>query len=367
MLKTFNPDVIGFSVYTRTMPFLKRIVKKTNSLEYKGIYVAGGPHASFAVEEMLNELEIDYVIRGEGEFTFLKLLESLQYPQLLQLDKIDGISYKKESQVINNNDVKNIDILDALPLQPIGLINPKDYSSPFTLITSRGCPGHCIYCASRTLSGCRYRMRTAENIICEIIFLSQKLHTNKFIVLDDTFTANESRVMRFCGLLKRIEEKFVFRIESRVDSVNREIIDLLKSVNCEVIHFGIESGSQEVINQIGKGIDLNWAVYIMKYAIEQRIHVVASFIIGHYCDNETTVRETIEFLKDLKEIGIEVSIAACTPFPGTPLYINRKKLGVEIYASSWQEYDFGNVIISTKYLTQDRLRELLYEAVLEIV
>ncbi len=367
VLKTFNPDVIGFSVYTRTMPFLKRIVKKTNSLEYKGIYVAGGPHASFAVEEMLNELEVDYVIRGEGEFTFLKLLESLQYPQLLQLDKIDGISYKKESQVINNNDVKNIDILDALPLQPIGLINPKDYSSPLTLITSRGCPGHCIYCASRTLSGCRYRMRTAENIICEIIFLSQKLHTNKFIVLDDTFTANESRVMRFCGLLKRIEDKFVFRIESRVDSVNHEIIDLLKSVNCEVIHFGIESGSQEVINQIGKGIDLNWAVYIMKYAMEQSIHVVASFIIGHYCDNEATVRETIEFLKDLKEIGIEVSIAACTPFPGTPLYINRKKLGVEIYASSWQEYDFGNVIISTKHLTQDRLRELLYEAVLEIV
>lgn len=210
VLKTFNPDVIGFSVYTRTMPFLKRIVKKTNSLEYKGLYVAGGPHASFAVEEMLNELEIDYVIRGEGEFTFLKLLESLQYPQLLQLDKIGGISYKKESQVINNNDVKNIDILDALPLQPIGLINPKDYSSPFTLITSRGCPGHCIYCASRTLSGCRYRMRTAENIICEIIFLSQKLHTNKFIVLDDTFTANENRVMRFCGLLKRIEEKICF-------------------------------------------------------------------------------------------------------------------------------------------------------------
>lgn len=142
---------------------------------------------------------------------------------------------------------------------------------------------------------------------------------------------------------------------------------MLKSVDCEVIHFGIESGSQEVINQIGKGIDLNWAVYIMKYAIEQSIRVVASFIIGHYCDNEATVRETIEFLKYLKEIGIEVSIAACTPFPGTPLYINRKKLGVEIHASSWQEYDFGNVIISTKYLTQDRLRELLYEAVLEIM
>ena len=367
ILKTFDPDVIGFSVYTRTTPFLKKILTITNSLEYKGIYVAGGPHASFAVEEMLNELEIDYVIRGEGEFTFLRLLESLKYPQLLQLDRIEGISYKKDSQIINNNDVKNIDILDALPLQPIGLINPKDYSSPFTLITSRGCPGHCIYCASRTLSGCRYRMRTAENIICEIIFLFKKLHTNKFIILDDTFTANESRVKRFCGLLKHTEENFVFRIESRVDSVNSEIIDLLKSVNCEVIHFGIESGSQDVINKIGKRIDLNWAVQIMKYANEQNIHVVASFIIGHYCDNEITIKETIEFLKYLKEIGIEVSIASCTPFPGTPLYINRKKLGVEIYASSWQEYDFGNVIISTKYLSRDRLRELLYETISEIM
>lgn len=362
VLNTFKPDVIGYSVYTRTVPFLKKIVYLSSELGYNGICVVGGPHASFAVKEMLNELNVDFVVRGEGEFTFLKLMESLNYPENLLLSEIKGISYKINNGIRNNGDANYIESLDALPLQPIGLIEHQKYTAPFTLITSRGCPGNCIYCSSRALSGSKYRMRSAENIICELLFLSQKLRTEKFLILDDTFTADVIRLKRFCHIIDKLEKHYIFRIESRVDSVSFESICLLKKAGCEVIHFGIESGSQEVIKKIGKNIKLNWAEEIMNFTYNQKIHVVASFIIGHYCDNESTIHETIALMKKLKNAGIEVSIAACVPFPGTPLYENRKNLGVTIHAHSWQDYDFSNVIISTKYLSCNELRELIFEA-----
>lgn len=93
-------------------------------------------------------------------------------------------------------------------------------------------------------------MRSAENIICEIYFLSEKLNSRKFLILDDTFTANKERLEYFCLLLSKYNEKYAFRIESRVDAVREKDIDALKKVGCEVIHFGVESGSQEIIKRL---------------------------------------------------------------------------------------------------------------------
>lgn len=367
ILKEYRPDVIGYSVYTRTVPFLKQIVMINKKVVEKAINIAGGPHPTFSVKEMLYDIGVDFVIRGEGEFTFLKLLESLNYPDAYELNNVNGISYLSDTSIINTKPQSYIQKLDALPLQPIGLIKTEQYSTAFSLITSRGCPGNCIYCSSRALSGNNYRMRSAENVICEINYLQRKLRSKKIVILDDTFTADKLRLRRFCQLLGKYKEKYVFRIESRVDTVAEEDITMLKKIGCEVIHFGVESGSQKVIKQIGKNIDLLWAEKIMVYAYKQNIHIVASFIIGHYCDSVETIFETIDLMKRLKRKGIEVSVAGCVPFPGTPLYNNRKKLGVEIHANSWQEYDFSNIIISTLNLSREQLRELLFLAVQESI
>lgn len=360
----YKPDVIGFSVYTRTVPFLEKIVKLLLKMRISVITVAGGPHATFAPEEMLQQYHIDYVLRGEGEFSFLKLMEHLNYPNAFSEDKVKGLSYISKDKIIHNTTQPFIENLDALPLQPIGLIEDKNYTSIFTLITSRGCPGNCIYCSSRALSGYEYRMRSAENIICEIGYLSKKLRDKKFIILDDTFTANIARFEQFITLLNKMNGQFEYRIESRGDALSMERLNSLKNSNCKVIHVGIESGSQEVIKKIGKNINLEDTVNLLIYGQEIGIHMVASFIIGHYCDTKETIEETIALMKRLRTNGIETSIASCTPFPGTPLYENKEKLEVIIHSSSWQDYDFGNVIISTKYLTSEEIRKYLYEAIL---
>lgn len=362
-MKSYEPDVIGFSVYTRTVPFLKRITAILRKINYKGIIIAGGPHPSFCEKEMLCEYGVDFVIKGEGEFTFVKIMESVCSSGAYPLQKIKGIAYKENGQIIVNEKNGYITKLDVLPLQPIGMIEKNKYSVPFSIITSRGCPGNCIYCSSRALAGNHYRMRSAENIICEIVFLSKKLESNTFVILDDTFTASTKRFMRFAELVKKEGNRFQFRIESRGDVLSDEILRELKEINCRIIHVGIESGSQRVIHKIGKNIDLSKTVELLKIGVQLKIHMVASFIIGHYCDTDSTIKETLSLMEKLSEQGIEVSVASCTPFPGTPLYENLEKLGMEVHAASWEDYDFGNVIISTEYLSQEKLRDYLFKAV----
>lgn len=364
ILDNWKPFVIGFSVYTRTVPFLDRIVNITKQSKFAGTLIAGGPHPTFNQEEMLKNIGVDYVLMGEGEFTFLKLLEHLNYPKQFPRQNMKGISYMQENQLVINEQNKYIEKLDALPLQPIGLVDTTKYSTPFTMVSSRGCPGNCIYCSSRSLSGNKYRMRSADNIICEMIYLKEKLKTNKITFLDDTFTADKKRFDRFIKLIKISGFEFGYRIESRGDALSKDILDELKNTNCKVVHVGIESGSQEIIDKIGKKINLNETIKMLHYGNELGIHMVASFIIGHYCDNKKTINQTIDLIRHLRKAGIEVSVASCTPFPGTALYNHREKLKVQILSHSWQDYDFSNVIIETEFLNNEELRELLFEAIM---
>lgn len=364
ILHTWKPSLIGFSVYTRTVPFFNRIMKLTKQSGFAGVTVAGGPHPTFNQEELLKDTKVDYVIKGEGEFTFLKLLQHLEYSEQFTLQYVEGVSYIHENSLVINKKFKFIEKLDALPLQPIGLVDTVKYSTAFTMITSRGCPGNCIYCASRSMSGSKYRMRSAENIICEMVYLKDRLKINKVVFLDDTFTADQIRFYRFIKLIKQIDIDFSYRIESRGDTLSEKKLDALKDTNCNVIHVGIESGSQEIIDKIGKKINLSETVQRLLYGNKIGIHMVASFIIGHYCDSRKTIRETIELMDKLKKAGVEVSVASCTPFPGTALYNNKDKLKVKILAASWQDYDFSNVIIETEFLKKEDLRELLFEAVM---
>lgn len=358
----FAPDLIGFSVYTRHTRFLKQVSNAFRQMGFCGPFVAGGPHPSAMPEELITVYHMDYVIHGEGEFTFVKLIESLNSGGVYPLSAINGLSYPLEETIIHAPKKGFIEVLDALPLQNTHLFNPSLYSLPFTLITSRGCPGDCIYCASRALAGKKYRMRSAENILCEILYLKQALNSTKFTILDDTFTADANRFNRFAALLKGTDIVFNYRIESRGDVLTEDILNQLKATHCKVIHVGVESGSQSTLDKIGKNIDLKETVDRICYGQTIGIQMVASFIIGNHCDDELAIQETLSLMKTLGATGVNTSTAVCTPFPGTPLFKHRDKLGLTIHATSWEEYDFGNVIISTPTLSQDRLRQLLFES-----
>jgi radical SAM superfamily enzyme YgiQ (UPF0313 family) len=361
-IKLFNPDIIGMSIFTEAYDNAIEIIKmiKKNFIDIK--IAVGGPHATFEGVNMMREIEeIDYVIRYEGEFTFLLLLEHLNYPDSIGIEKVKSLIYRKRSDIVCNEKRGYIEALDVLPFPVLGMVDRDKYSEIFALITSRGCPGDCVYCSSKAMSGGKYRYRSAENIISEVYYIYNKTKENLFEIYDDTFTVNKSRVKKFCKLLKEVNIPVIWRCQSRADVLTEELIHNLYDADCKYIHIGIESGNQIVLDKIGKKIKLKEALDKVIYAKDLGINIYCSFIIGHYCDTIETIEETLETIRDLKNKGISIGVASCTPYPGTFIKENAEEIGLNIHAKRWREYQFGNPIVSNKDLSLDDLRDYLFK------
>jgi radical SAM superfamily enzyme YgiQ (UPF0313 family) len=357
-----NPDLIGISSYTENFEVVIKLTDLIKITFPKILIILGGPHVSFCPDEALKYSSVDFVSRGEGEMTFVELLEALNY-STLRLEEIEGISYRNEKgNIVHNRDRKFIHKLDSLPWSDMSMEKKKIYNIKQLIITSRGCPGKCIYCASSALSGNRYRMRSAENVFSEIYYKYKYKGERYFAFLDDTFTANRKRLLRFCELVRKHKLDIVWRCDSRTDILSYELIDHMYDSGCTSVHIGIESGSQEVIDTINKHISLQKSEELLAYMSKKGMQVMCSFIIGHHCDTKETVRMTLELAQKFKNnYGAVVGISVNTPFPGTALYENREELGVKLESTKWATYDLVQPVISTKYLTREEIQEFFYE------
>ena len=254
-IKNAHPDMIGISAYTENINAVIHLTKIIKSVLPKIIIVLGGAHVTFLPEEALHHNTVDYVCRGEGEMTFVQLLECLNY-HTIDLSEVKGISYRVGQEIIHNADRGYIENLDNLPWAELDEIEMRSYDIKQLIITSRGCPGKCIYCASAALSGTRYRNRSAQNVFSEIHYKYSIKGEKYFAFLDDTFTANKKRLYQFCDYLKQANMNIIWRCDSRTDILSKEMIDKMQEVGCTSVHIGIESGSQDVINKINKHISL---------------------------------------------------------------------------------------------------------------
>lgn len=225
------------------------------------------------------------------------------------------------------------------------------------IITSRGCPGKCIYCASAALSGTRYRNRSAQNVFSEIHYKYSIKGEKYFAFLDDTFTANKKRLYQFCDYLKQANMNIIWRCDSRTDILSKEMIDKMQEVGCTSVHIGIESGSQDVINKINKHISLERSEELLAYMSQKGLQVMCSFIIGHHCDTHETIKETIDMaLKFRKKYKATVGISINTPFPGTYLYNHMKDLGINLEIKNWSSFDLVQAVFSTPNITRAELQ-----------
>lgn len=361
-LSQYQPDMIGISSYTENFDAVIKLTQLIKKIIPNAIIILGGPHVTFLPEEALQYPTVDFVSRREGEMTFVELLEALNY-KTLKLTDIDGLSFKNElGEIVHNKDRKFIEKLDCLPWADMSPDKKNIYNIKQLIITSRGCPGKCIYCASSALSGNRYRMRSAENVFSEIFYKYKIKGERYFAFLDDTFTASKKRLLRFCDLILEHKVDIVWRCDSRTDILTYELIDKMQEAGCTSVHIGIESGSQEVINTINKHISLQKSEDLLSYMSQKGMQVMCSFIIGHHCDTKETVRETINLAKKFRDTyGATIGIGINTPFPGTSLYENREKLGVKLESFKWATYDLVQPVISTEHLTKEDLQDFFYE------
>lgn len=350
--KSFDYDIVGITCATVSYPAALKVASYVKGLNPSTLVVIGGPHVSFLANEVLHESkDIDIVVRGEGEQTLVEITYAHEHG--LNFDNILGITYRQNSNIIENSDRILQKNLDSIP-PPDWTKFPMDlYFSP-PIITSRGCTRRCIYCAATSIHSF-YRRRSIDSILSEIediMFFIERTPNRYLTFFDNTFVGDYDYSFQLLQELKRAKLNVKWTAELRVDNIDEDIIKLMKECGCIHIHYGIESGSQRILDHIAKNISIVNASKVVETTLNNGIGVACSFTIGHPEDTFETIKETEEKIKEFQLIGAHCSTSIVTPLPGTELWYNADEYGLKIYDVPWEKYTFYNPVMDTKYLNR---------------
>jgi radical SAM superfamily enzyme YgiQ (UPF0313 family) len=361
-LRSFNPDVVGITSVTPSIYEAYKVAETAKRVSGDCKVVLGGPHASFMPRQTMEECEyIDIIVRGEGEETTRELIENIE--RGAPLNEVKGITFREKNEIIDAEPrpfIKNIDDIpfpsrDLLPM-PLYKFNGVKYT---TMLTSRGCPFKCSFCSSSRLFGGYWRGRSPENVLEEMKIVYEEYGIRNIEFMDDTFTLNQERAERICdGIIKQGWD-ISWGASSRVDTLSKKLVEKMKKAGCWIIFLGIESGSQKILDAIGKGITLEQAKEAVKILKDAGIQVLGSFIIGFLQDTKETIKETIKFAKSLNLNYAEFSIL--TPYPGTPIFDYAKKHGI-LLTEDWSKYTAVEPIIKIEGASEKEIKALFQKA-----
>lgn len=345
-LNKARPDFIGITSTTVEIESALNLARLSKEILPDVKVIFGGAHASILPDEVLLNPEIDFVIRGEGEYTLCELINAKD-----GLSGISGLSYKVDGRVIHNPPREVIKDLDEMPwpayhLLPVSRYRPSlgNYKRmpAISMVATRGCPGRCTFCYTG-ISGKKIRTRSAVNLVSEIKLLQREYGIKEISFYDDTFTAFKENIKDFCRRL--IEEKIrvTWSCMSRVDSVDKEMLQLMKKSGCHQVGYGLESASPEILRNIGKPMSRDLVKMVVKLTREAGIDARAMFMLGNPGETEDTLKETINFAIELCPDIVIFNIT--TPYPGTQMYDWAKKNGY-LLNLEWDKYDLSNIVMS---------------------
>ena len=222
------------------------------------------------------------------------------------------------------------------------------------IITSRGCPFQCAFCLASKMCGRGFRARSPSKVVDELEWLRDTFGAEAFAFYDDTFTYDIKRAIAICDEMKARKFDFTWDCRTRVDRVSKELLTKLMSTNCQLIHFGVESGSQQMLNTMRKGTTVEQNARAIKWAKEARISVAISLVIGYPSETLEMLQQTIDFIRKTKPDYVYMCEAV--PYPGTELYDYVKELGLEI-SEDWTQYHEQMQVFKNTLLPLEKLEE----------
>lgn len=355
-------DIVGISSDTprinEAMEFAK-IAKEAGK-----IVVLGGVHPTFLDEELLYTGCVDYIVRGEGEATFLELVTALQEDDGHDMEKVRGISWlNEEGEVVRSPSRDFIDDLDEMPYPARDLIDLKRYKGltlagrPMTsILTSRGCPYDCSFCSANKLTGRTWRARRPAHIVDEMESIMEDYPFTAFCLVDDNFTLNVKRVNAICTEI--IERKLDIRwwCMSRTDLIarNERLVERMAASGCDTVFLGLESGSQRSLEGYHKESSVELGKEAVRLLKKHGIDTHASFIIGDVNETHEDIRKTLNYALELNPYVVQFSIM--TPYPGTSLFEKIKK---RIYETDWAKYDGTHGVFRVDNFLPGELEDIL--------
>lgn len=337
IIKNFEPDIVGMTCYTS--PVIKDIrqisefVKKNSH----AMVIIGGIHATLEPKSLLDFPYIDYIVRGEGEYPLLEICELVDKKKATQKNilKLKNVNYNLMRDFID---------LREVPVPDYELIEVKKYPIA-TFYTSRGCPGRCKFCYNL---GRQLRFYDSDKVIKTFENVLGKYKLKEFTIADDNFANLSKRTTRLCDALSKYNA--VFHIFLRVDQAHDKVMKELKKAGCWAIQFGFESGSQRVLDFIGKDTKVEQNIDALKKCRKYGIFSDGSFMIGLPTETISEMNETVGFIKKYKPDSVNVKIFK--PFPSTELYnyvIKKKIIKAPKTLEEWEDFcdlTEGNVNVS---------------------
>jgi radical SAM superfamily enzyme YgiQ (UPF0313 family) len=363
-IKGFNPDIIGISALTASFP---RTLQMSSYLkqEFPEIpIILGGIHPTFTDMKTLEENEcIDMIVRREGELTFLELLETLKKGG--DLSSILGLTYRDNGHIRRTEDRPFIKELDTLPIPAYHLLDTIDIYNKVQsqlMVSSRGCPNHCIFCSTSAYWGHFWRGMSPPRVLAEMDVLINDVKAQRIVFGDDLFTLNKKRVHQICDGLEERGSPVEWLCSVRADSIDLELLKHMKKAGCFGVFIGVESGSQESLNKMNKRTTVEKNLHAVKISKEAGLETTTSFLVGLPWETEADIRKNVEFA--VTKLGSsEVIWSLLHPDVGSHIYNNMEEYGVE-FVDSNLEHCMGNApsVIKTRHLTADQLSALWVEA-----
>jgi len=352
ILSKEEPPLVGITATTSTIKNALEYAKLVKKILPDSLTVIGGPHPTFMPIETLKSCpDLDVVVIGEGEKTITELAGLSLDENNGHLTNIKGIAYRDNDNIKLNPPRELIKDLDSIPFPARHLVPFESYGTTqeksSDMITSRGCVFNCSYCSSSLIMGKKFRTRSPENVVDEIEYLIDRYKVENIGFIDDTFMLNKRRAKTIADEIKKRGLDIRFAASSRVDMVNKSLIEKLRSAGLTTLYYGVESGSQRILDLMKKGITLKQAENAVKATKDVGVEVLTSFILGFPGETQEEMDKTIDFSIKLNADYSQFSIL--TPFPGTPIYheLKKKKL---LDTENWKKYTVLKSVIKYEEL-----------------
>ena len=346
--RAIKPDVVGVTATTYTVNQAYEAIRALKREVPWARVLMGGPHVTFMDAEALSTGLVDAVVRGEGEETLLEVLE--RFEEGRGLEGVRGVSYvDSDGRIRREPDRPLIEDLDSLPFPsydhlPLDAYRSFGFKPTLPILTSRGCPFRCKFCVSWKIYRGRYRQRSPKNVVDEIEHHVERYRVTDFSFVDDLFTLNKRRVKEICREIRERGLEISWGCSARVDTVDADLLREMRRAGCHTIYFGVESGSQRILNAMGKGFTSSKTEEAFKLCRELGLSTVASVILFWPDETREEVKETIRFVKRLDADIAQFCIA--TPFPGTDLFEDLRARGM-LRVLDWSKYDIVTPVFET--------------------
>ncbi|MHA1267167.1 MAG: B12-binding domain-containing radical SAM protein [Candidatus Helarchaeota archaeon] len=348
-IKKVDPEVIGFTVISATLPTANVFTKKVKEWNPNVKIIYGGYLATFCDREILEKCDdVDIIVRGEGELTIVELLEALE--KGTEMENVRGISYRDKGRIKINTDRPLISNLDHLPIPDRKLFHQsyQFHGKITTLVSTRGCPYHCRFCSCWTFSRGKWRVRSIRNILEELCYLQDE-GFREILFTDDCFNANRKRTIQLCHLMKKEGISLDWHANGRIDNSDTHLLRTMVQAGCKTLVYGIESATQRILDYYNKRITPQMAYEAIKHSKKAGIEYIGGgFIIGAPIETRAEIIKTVKFGLALQKVGL-TAIQFQTLFlsPGTSLYQEYLEQGYINLETQWgQELPAVDVVPS---------------------